>query len=342
MCGLILAQNNITPAKSIIKRYEKQKLRGNDGFGFIVIKDGKIINIERAEKERVILRKLKEQSEGEVILFHHRFPTSTPNIEESTHPILVEHPDFEYKYYVMHNGVINNDDELKSKHYRLGFKYNTKMTEKLVLKTPKKKYITEKIHHYNDSEAFSTELARVLEGKTFELDVKGTIAFFALQVDKKDNVINIIYGRNYGNPLKWERSQGFFSLSSECGRYDIDPHKLYIWNLKTGETKEKDFEIGSSALVGYSTKEYEEDMYGYDTSGAINAYDRRKNDKIISDFERKQEEYKEEYDYLMECMDTAQDLMNMTMDENERARLQAEMDYYQGCLDKLYANVVEI
>jgi len=46
-----------------------------------------------------------------MIIAHHRYPTSTKNLINQTHPIQVSNELLEHDYLVIHNGVITNDAE---------------------------------------------------------------------------------------------------------------------------------------------------------------------------------------------------------------------------------------
>ena len=107
MCGIIYAKSKKgKPVKNIVwQKYLGQKHRGDEGFGFVAIKDG-IATIYKAEKEKTI-KDLIGRVDADEILFHHRYPTSTPNIVQATHPIEVHLRKAKYKYCVVHNGVIS-------------------------------------------------------------------------------------------------------------------------------------------------------------------------------------------------------------------------------------------
>lgn len=232
--------------KAVLKRYHKQKSRGREGFGFIEIKDGVVIGGKRAEDEKDILKALEESTADE-ILFHHRFPTSTPNFIESTHPIEVKHRSLKYTYYVVHNGIIQNDEEMKKEHEKEKFVYTTAI---------KKQWITKGNVYseamFNDSEALAIDFAKSIEKGT-PMKSKGSIATIALQVDKKTKkAVALFYGRNTGNPLKVEQGKDLFGLSSESGK-EIKVNTLYRYDYATGTITDEYKTIG---LPAYSQSSY--------------------------------------------------------------------------------------
>lgn len=249
MCGIIHCKrlDGRVAQKSVLKRYEKQKSRGSDGFGFIEINNGVVGAEIRTQTEKEIKEKLKE-SKADEIMFHHRFPTSTPNFIEATHPIKVSHKSLRYDYYLMHNGIISNDDVLRKAHLEQGFDYTTEIKKKWITKG--KTYFE---HMWNDSEALAIDFCLAIE-RGHNMASKGSIAMVAIQFDKKTRRIEALYfGRNQGNPLKVESSKDLFCLSSESGT-GIGTDVLYRIDYHTGTETEIPMKIGK---YEYSYSQYD-------------------------------------------------------------------------------------
>ena len=267
MCGIIHTKryDNKSVAKITEKRYQKQKQRGMDGFGYCALRNGKLEAIVLDTAETGILAKLEKENADE-IMFHHRLPTSTPNLIEATHPIVVKNDKLKYNYYVINNGIITNADALLAEHKKRGFNYTTKMTKKIITEIN-----TYGQDYFNDSEALAIELALRLEGKKETIDAYGSIAFIALQVEKQtDEVTNLYFGRNYGSPLCIEEGKGFISIKSEGGK-SLMTNTLYCLNYATNKITE-DYEqigyyeqMGFASLIGNETKTSfsDEDEDGY-------------------------------------------------------------------------------
>lgn len=258
MCGLIFAQrrDNHPVGKAVLKRYYKQRERGKEGFGFLTIDKGKISGIHRFEKEADATEALGA-SQSSNILFHHRIPTSTPNYKDMTHPIVVKNKMLDKDYYVIHNGVLQNEDELKAKHEAMGFVYTTAMREISIVETISGR--TEHIKEmYNDSEAMAIELALYLDGKQTTIDCRGTVAFICVEADKKDNVLNIHYGNNGMNPLVIEDNRDLLFIKSTGDGIKVDSNELLTINYITGEKTFKVVDIGLKYLP-VSTTVYEDD-----------------------------------------------------------------------------------
>lgn len=215
--------------------FDKQRSRGLQGFGLF---DGQEMNIVRETKEDSILKWLCKY-DSNLILFHHRMPTSTDNVKKAAHPFSTHTYFGKHQYILVHNGHIGNAKELKVEHEKLGIKY---------------KSITHD-GRFNDSEALLWDLALVLEGKKKELKAGGGIAFICIRL--KDGKLDRMYfGRNY-NPLNMVNDGKQFRLSSAGPGEPITRDRLYTYNYKTKKTFDIEF------TVPYSTYDYSDYSSGY-------------------------------------------------------------------------------
>lgn len=259
MCGIVFVKG---PSEHIVdtvlKHYKAQKSRGVEGFGFVAMNGNKLV-WNRTQHEYEIKNKLKKVNGHSEVLFHHRYPTSTENIEEAAHPIKVSHKELEFDYYVVHNGVITNDDKLKEKHEKIGYKYTTEIEKYISVKNKKEKYyITGS--EYNDSECLAIELARFNEGLSSDIDTIGSVAFIMLQVEKKtQKPVSLHYGRNSGNPLGWTVDGNYEVLASE-GQDKIAVNTWFTYSYKTGFTISQSVEIGTT--YAYTGSQYTGATYG--------------------------------------------------------------------------------
>lgn len=229
MCGLVYIKrkDGRSAVKAIKKRYRKQKFRGQDGFGYVAIKDDVVVSYQRATTEHEILQKL-DLEDAEEILFHHRMPTSTENMEEQAHPLLIKSDELEFEHYVAHNGVIQNPFLRKQDHNKLNILYSTELI-------PIWKTTTGVTYHanlgarFNDSEALAVDTALVLEGKANFIEAEGSAAVIALKV-KDNKVVERIFYRNSGNPLKYDNTKHMITIASQGHGFDVLP--TYIAHLK--------------------------------------------------------------------------------------------------------------
>jgi predicted glutamine amidotransferase len=221
MCGIIgfIPKNpkfNKT-GKEIVTQYQRQMGRGSRGFGLMSIYQNKV-EIDRAtEPTKAILDSY--MSQAPIQFFHHRMPTSTENELEQTHPFLITHDELAFDYYLLHNGVIRNADELLKIHTEeLGYVYRTLKTE---AKGSSYYYSTYK--KFNDSEALAVEAARYFDGKSNEIGAMGTIAFVMLKMTKKTHKpVELIWSRNGGNPIEMVQTKEGLLIASEVYHEDAE------------------------------------------------------------------------------------------------------------------------
>lgn len=246
MCGLITAYSrNAKKSASItvVKQYGKQWIRGNDGFGFIAVdlKNGhKIEKYIRKQTEQAIEKQLLK-CESNLIMYHHRLPTSTINIPETNHPIKISHPDLPFILYVAHNGIISNADDRQIDHKVNGYNYSTAITvcEKVIHANQTYTISGSKKEKFNDSEALAWDIALVLAGKQKEVKARGSIAFTAIQTDLNGKVTHFHYGRNAFNPLILQTNKNGWLLASEANGKMIDPDVLYTIDLISGKNNQQ-------------------------------------------------------------------------------------------------------
>lgn len=221
MCGIIGAFNTQTPKERknkapvpnvndfVIDTYEDQHTRGKEGFGLITIDIKKDVTVHRATEPVKFLLDLK-MNPSPMIIAHHRMPTSTDNKLSQTHPIFVSNESLAHDYFVIHNGIISNAEELKDKHDKLGFVYTTKTQD-----AKKFGYQYYRSVEFNDSESLAIELALLIEGRSVHLGHQGSAAFIVLQTDKKTGkALRVFFGRD-SSPIQMHKQEGQLCLSSE-------------------------------------------------------------------------------------------------------------------------------
>lgn len=228
MCGVVwVRRKDGRPAyKSVLKRYHKQKSRGTDGYGYVAIEKNKIVAYQRATTEHEIMQLLEKETASE-ILFHHRNPTSAPNIVETAHPILVAHEKLEHSYLVAHNGVTRNTDTLKKEHEAKGFRYMTELVTGFTAVQSGNHY-SNGTPKWNDSESLAVETALTLDGKQDNIGAMGPAAVVGLQVHRGTIVRRFFY-RNALNPLLHHTDKVMTTVTS--AGHGVEVPTTYIWEL---------------------------------------------------------------------------------------------------------------
>jgi len=291
MCGILYVDSIKTKsaAKPTLKRYRHQAHRGKRGFGYIAFND-KVDGVIRDTEENGICGKLVSERASRV-LFHHRLPTSLPNYDEATHPIVVKNKGLDFDYYVIHNGVISNYKTLYDTLKKEGWVFTTEMRseERVSFLNASKPVYYDDVDDdvklsINDSEVFAIDIAKFIDGKSNYVSSNGTIAFIALQTDKKGVVKNIFYGHNNGNPLKMENDKSIFVLKSEGHGSDVPVDIIYKRDAITGETSERkcySMSYTKTAPVGYHNRSAYEDNNEYkDRGGAYKPIDKELDKKV--------------------------------------------------------------
>jgi len=245
MCGIIYYKSFSDRAvnRRVLKHYLKQKNRGNEGFGFVGVSRRRILTC-RATAEKGIRIYIKQYPMTE-ILFHHRLPTSTTNTIRTTHPILVSQPTYRHKYYLVHNGMIQNALGLKAKHQQMGITYVTPQLSQ------NRDYwgCSEDRCEFNDSEALAHELALFLEGRQKKIEAQGGIAFIYLETDRSNHVLKLHFARNNGSPLEMKRDLSCLAIASEnVSDQDIPPHKLYTYDYRIQKIAQRKMELPECEL----------------------------------------------------------------------------------------------
>lgn len=249
MCGIICAintgKNEPDVNRSVIDQLQNQLSRGAKGFGFVKFDKGKEIEHYRSTEICETLINL-HYYDSKAIMLHHRAPTSSDNKLQQTHPIVVDNKELKHIYYVVHNGIIQNDDERKEAHEKLGYEYTT---ETVSVWTSGSTYV-----RFNDSESIAIDLARFIEGKSQKIEACGSAAVVALQVSRTTGkALRLFYGRNSGNPLNLAMNRRMFFLSSEGIGDRLVDDKLYTLDLKDMSTKSRVMRIATVKTVTTTT-----------------------------------------------------------------------------------------
>lgn len=326
MCGIIGAFNKDGESVNswIVDQFEEQHSRGKEGFGIVNIKENKEIEVLRSTEPAKFMFDLHKE-EHSMMLVHHRMPTSSPNYLGQTHPILVDNGSLNHKYLVVHNGVINNSDELKDHHEKeLGFIYSTAIEVKST-------YGVSWQEKYNDSESLAIEVARFIEDQSEEVGALGSAAFIAIQIDKETNkAIQVFFGRNMSNPLHMSFTRGKLRLSSEGEGENIKEDTLYSWDFESPKLKKRKLHFAIAApkpaVVGFTPRYNSTPVYSHT--------------HIKSEFESKWEREEYEEDTMMYGNSTYIP-RDLPLDEDEQLEMiidegRSELEMF---LDEFYAQL---
>lgn len=261
MCGILaqVSKRNKPVNQAILEAFNRQIGRGTQGFGFAFEdENGRVATRFHTQKEGILSQ--LAQCRSTAMIFHHRIPTSTPNVFESCHPFKVSVGN--KSLYTIHNGYISNDDELKEEHEKLGYTYRSQS------QTGK----------FNDSEALAHELAlKILDGKEL-MGARGGVAFIALETDGNDAPVAIYFGRNSSSPLKLRVSRKSIVIGSETPGDIVPPGYLNRLDLDTYEIETTPMSIAQYSYSAHSHGQttFKGTQYlgaGYDDDDMYGGYD---------------------------------------------------------------------
>ena len=177
MCGIIGIASNKPVSVNIVNSLKKLEYRGYDSAGIATLSDG-FINEKKCSGRVDELEKIlfKTPSNGNIGIGHVRWAT------HGTPSTINAHPHSTEEVSVVHNGIIENSDEIKKKLENKGLIFKSQTdTEVITL------LITEALKDSNPLNAVFTTLQKL----------KGS---FALGIIFK-NFSNIIIGARRGSPL---------------------------------------------------------------------------------------------------------------------------------------------
>ena len=117
MCGIVgcAVDNPKHIKRDLYSIYRNQQYRGKSGFGICVKKLYGVIKRVRTKYEHEIFKSSiwEEIEKNDLIILHHRIPTSTPNRIECNHPLA--NPS--QTIYLSHNGIISGYEELSNRKF---------------------------------------------------------------------------------------------------------------------------------------------------------------------------------------------------------------------------------
>lgn len=237
MCGIVYAQD--FKGKSVNERvfdqYTQQRNRGIQGFGLY---DGKENHIVKTPSESKIVDWLIKY-DSHLLLFHHRYPTSTKNTKQTAHPFSTKKHFGDNEYILVHNGHIYNAYSLKNEHEKLGIKYSGLDGD----------------HKFNDSEALLWDFALYMEGIQDKPKAYGNIAFVCIK-KYKGKLDKLYFGRN-NNPLHIHLDKAGLMLSSEGKGDNIEAGKLYTFEYGTKNLTNKDLVFAVSSPSTYTQTDWD-------------------------------------------------------------------------------------
>lgn len=170
MCGIVCYKGNLNARDIIVEGLERLEYRGYDSAGISLIDDGKLSTIKKSGKVKVLKEELeKNPIEGNLGIGHIRWATHGGPSDVNAHPHLSNNG----KIAVVHNGIIENYNELKESLKSEGYTFKSD----------------------TDTEVVSVLIEKYYDGDLLEAvrrakkDLKGSYALGILSEDEDDRLI---------------------------------------------------------------------------------------------------------------------------------------------------------
>jgi glucosamine--fructose-6-phosphate aminotransferase (isomerizing) len=238
MCGILGVA--VSESKGVHKRlkaiYKNQETRGRQGGGIALMRGHTIQRLRNQNPANTLKEFASWQGfkDGDLILFHHRLPTSTPNKSVLNHPIANE----DKTIYLIHNGYITNDGELfkklrKTHQFETTFKKKGK--DRIITDTEVMVHILEEELRDSDLETAFYNMAKRVEGYfAIAVLIKGYDKIFLF---KNSNPI-VVFKDKQGNHYfasEYPSKNGFKKIKELAdGEFGFIDHKGYT-EVKTFE-----------------------------------------------------------------------------------------------------------
>lgn len=159
ICGIIgcKIKSSRQLRKTLWKIYRYQKARGQQGAGVSILRKtpSDTDRVRRRRVKDVIKHKLIDSIQpGDFLLFHHRLPTSTPNIDRCNHPICSETGSI----HLAHNGWVSGADYHYKRLKGKGHRFETEILQVSSARLGFHYYGTGEVNNFTDSEVIVHEL----------------------------------------------------------------------------------------------------------------------------------------------------------------------------------------
>ena len=221
MCGIIGLVSEKEVSSTLLEGLKRLEYRGYDSSGIATISDEKIERVRSKGNLSFLEEKLLNTSlPGNVGIGHTRWATHGTPEEKNAHPHITD------KVAVVHNGIIENNNQLRNQLIETGVKFSSDTDTEVVCHI---------ITSYINSGLNAYEAIRA----TME-DIKGSYAFGVL-ITSEPNKLFAVRG---GSPLAIGSTEGENYIGSDT--YSLSAYSDNITYLKDGDIaviKNKSYEI---------------------------------------------------------------------------------------------------
>lgn len=173
----MLHQENKKIRKTLWSIFKNQKERGVQGAGLSIYRTSQnTIERLRFKKPGSVINHaiLKSVRPGDFLLFHHRLPTSTPNIKICNHPISNE----KNTIHLIHNGWISGADRHFKRQKQNGHQFDTEILQLSTARLSHRYFGSGEVTNFTDSEVIVHELEDNLDRSDMVTAIEDTVDTF--------------------------------------------------------------------------------------------------------------------------------------------------------------------
>ena len=192
MCGIVgyIGTKNATPI--LLQELKRLEYRGYDSAGIALIENGKI----EVKKDKGRVSNLEavpgiNDLKGTIGIAHTRWATHGKPAKENSHP----HTDMDGTFAVVHNGIIENYNELKNMLIEKGYKFVSQTDTEI---------IPNLINYYYKEDHKNDELKVLRAVRNACMDLKGSFALEIISSNAPENMIVVrkdsplVIGKGHG------------------------------------------------------------------------------------------------------------------------------------------------
>ncbi|MBM3703682.1 MAG: glutamine--fructose-6-phosphate transaminase (isomerizing) [Actinobacteria bacterium] len=199
MCGIVgyIGNSDATPA--LLSGLARLEYRGYDSAGLSILAEGKITTTKRAGKLAVLVEALdkKPLPKGNLGIGHTRWATHGSPVDRNAHP----HMDPDEKVAIIHNGIIENYQELKDELELLGHYFSSDTDSEVVAHLLGREY--------SKSSDLTTSMELVCQR------LRGNFSLVAIAIDSQ----GVLVGARRNSPLVVGLGAGENFLASDVSAF---------------------------------------------------------------------------------------------------------------------------
>jgi len=194
MCGIVGAIGQRDVVQILVEGLKRLEYRGYDSAGVALLnKDNKITRVRRIGKVKELEAELVANASGQIGIAHTRWATHGKPTEKNAHPHTCND-----KVTLVHNGIIENHEELKKQQTAKGYRFTSETDTEVV------------VHQVYDYLSQGQDLLSAVQSAVADLD--GAYALGVISPDEPDTLV----AARKGSPLLIGVGVGEYFIASDA------------------------------------------------------------------------------------------------------------------------------